>query len=316
MTGLISCLSGLNKSQKYGRILYCPSAFDIPSRWLRDLTSRGHGHYGGVMERRIFLAKALAASVSLVALGGCGGEASFKTYPRYRYRLTVEVDTPEGRRSGSSVIEVKDTADNQHVFGPMAIVRSDFQGEAVMVDLGKRGKLFALLCDEDNLDWASSGVAQFAERPSLADVRGLPDTGIDPTFDLFMQRVRALRGTFVVRRWRPLPSIGPKEPRSGYPLLVRFRDITQPASVEEVNPDDLAASFGSGVSLRRLVVTTTDDPVTSTLAKTLTWLGTGPDTALEGDPTPGVPIMNRPVSTEPLPLSQRLSNLDFRREKF
>ena len=27
--------------------------------------------------------------------------------PDYRYRLTVEVETPEGLRSGSSVIEVK-----------------------------------------------------------------------------------------------------------------------------------------------------------------------------------------------------------------
>ena len=43
----------------------------------------------------------------LLFLAGCGALASGpdKT-PDYRYRLTVEVDTPEGLHSGSSVIEV------------------------------------------------------------------------------------------------------------------------------------------------------------------------------------------------------------------
>lgn len=268
------------------------------------------------MERRVFLAKALAASVSLVALGACGGETSFKTYPSYRYRLTVEVDTPEGLRSGSSVIEVKNAADNQHVLGPMAIVRGDSRGEAVMVDLGKHGKLFALLCDTNKVDWAVDALEQFAKRPTNADVQGLPDTGINPKFDLFMQRVRALRGRFVVPRWLPFPRIGPKEPRSGYPLLVRFRDIAQPASVEEVNPDDLAASFGSGVSLRRLVVTTTDDPVTYSLVKTLPWLDRLPHGVLQDDPTPEIPRMKRPHNTGPLPLPQRLGRQRFIKEKF
>ncbi|MEP0393170.1 MAG: hypothetical protein ABJ205_00340 [Erythrobacter sp.] len=36
-------------------------------------------------------------------LGGCGAE---DVAPDYRYRLTVEVDTPEGLKTGSSVIEV------------------------------------------------------------------------------------------------------------------------------------------------------------------------------------------------------------------
>ena len=39
-------------------------------------------------------------------LGGCSLTESDKT-PDYRYRLTVEVDTPEGLKIGSSVIEVE-----------------------------------------------------------------------------------------------------------------------------------------------------------------------------------------------------------------
>ncbi len=33
------------------------------------------------------------------------------------------------------------------------------------------------------------------------------------------------------------------------PILVRFRDINDPTSVERVDPDNLAASFGPGVTL-------------------------------------------------------------------
>jgi hypothetical protein len=39
-------------------------------------------------------------------------------------------------------------------------------------------------------------------------------------------------------------------PREPYrPLLVTFADINDPASVQRVDPDDLAASFGPGYAL-------------------------------------------------------------------
>lgn len=42
--------------------------------------------------------------------------------------------------------------------------------------------------------------------------------------------------------------------RSAYPMLVNFGDLADPASVEEVDPDNLAANFGEGVALRRITV--------------------------------------------------------------
>jgi hypothetical protein len=44
-----------------------------------------------------------AACAALVLLAGCGGES----LPTYRYKLTVEVETPEGLRAGSAVREVE-----------------------------------------------------------------------------------------------------------------------------------------------------------------------------------------------------------------
>jgi len=51
--------------------------------------------------------------------------------------------------------------------------------------------------------------------------------------------------------------------RSAYPMLVTFGDLDDPASVERVDPDDLAAIFGEGVALKRITVQLTDDPVTT-----------------------------------------------------
>ena len=56
-------------------------------------------------------------------------------------------------------------------------------------------------------------------------------------------------------------------------MLVTFGDLSDPTSVEEIDPDDLAATFGEGVRLRRMTVQMTDDPVTSGIEQRLGWLG-------------------------------------------
>ena len=64
-----------------------------------------------------------------------------------------------------------------------------------------------------------------------------------------------------------------QDERSAYPMMVRFADESDPTSVALVDPDDLAASFGEGVSLRRITVELTDDPVTASIEDRLGWLG-------------------------------------------
>ena len=56
-------------------------------------------------------------------------------------------------------------------------------------------------------------------------------------------------------------------------MLVTFTDIADPATVREVSPDNLAASFGPGVSLRRITLGITKDRVTEgRVDKLLEWL--------------------------------------------
>ena len=71
----------------------------------------------------------------------------FLLFPNYtnRFRLTIEVQTPDGIRSGSSVIET--TFFKSGDWGPVEArgVRTQAKGEAIFVDLGHGKNLLAIL---------------------------------------------------------------------------------------------------------------------------------------------------------------------------
>jgi hypothetical protein len=58
-----------------------------------------------------------------------------------------------------------------------------------------------------------------------------------------------------------------------YPLLVTFGDISDPASVKRVDPDNLELAFGPGYALQSITLSITDEPVTTgKVEKVLGWL--------------------------------------------
>lgn len=77
---------------------------------------------------------------------------------------------------------------------------------------------------------------------------------------------------------RPAFELYPDE----FPLLVRFRDINNPATAEKVDPADLASSFGPGTRLRRVVVAVTDDDVTVSIERRFAWWENYLDRRLSG----------------------------------
>ena len=191
-----------------------------------------------------------------LAISAC---ASDDTAPDYRYRLTVEVETPEGLKTGSSVIEVKQRLVRAGSSPANMAVERRVRGEAVAVDLPGGRTLFALLRSDNNVDWASYVMQTFA-----------PHTDSE-TFAQQLDNMLLLEGEIVLPR--TFPPVGHLEERSAYPMLVTFGDLDDPTSVEEVDPDDLAATFGEDVSLKRITVQVTDDPVTSGIERRLGWLG-------------------------------------------
>ena len=64
-------------------------------------------------------------------------------------------------------------------------------------------------------------------------------------------------------------------------MLVTFDDPADPTSVKLVDADDLATTFGRGVSLKRITLQMTGDPVTTGIGKRLQWLSKYPEPSLD-----------------------------------
>ena len=177
----------------------------------------------------------------------------------YRYRMTVEVDTPAGPRSGSTVREIK------YVPNIPLLTASQFstrqRGEAVAVDLPGDETLFVLM-DTEGHETIRAGFGQGQE----TDVKKLLDqASADHQVHVYPSRA-ALRARNIA-----------------YPRMVRFRDLADPLSAEWIAPDDLAASFGPGTSLRRITLQIVNEPITNAIPRRLPWRKNFPKQMLSGD---------------------------------
>jgi len=56
------------------------------------------------------------------------------------------------------------------------------------------------------------------------------------------------------------------------PDLVTFADIDDPRSVIEVDPNNLQATLGQGVTWNEITLEMTDEPITTGIEKKLPWL--------------------------------------------
>ena len=194
----------------------------------------------------------LAAIGLALALAGCGDQWT------YRFKLTLDVEIDGQVRSGSGVIQVFE-AYNEHSLGGNVISRA-LRGEAVAVDLGPRGVLFATLKYQAR-DFDTLPRLAFKRAGLIPDNLKMPD-GLTYK-DMFKVQTEALQN---LRAKTAL--LVPQE----MPFLVRFRDPKNPMSVEEVQPGNLAATFGGGARLLRATIEMTDAPVTTGIDARLPWL--------------------------------------------
>ena len=220
------------------------------------------------------IALAIAAA-GLFVVGGC----DFRKAETYRYRITVEVETPQGLRSGSSVWE---TSAWQGTGIPDRGIRSRERGEAVAVDL-PGGTLFALLRGADmDVDYVSGVVPSHFRRH--------PEPGLQMGGDWAENRRS-------IAKAEPSFDLYPDE----YPLLVRFRDIADPTSVERADPGSLS-NLGTGFRVKRIRVDVTTDSAKPAIDDRLPWLKTHVG-ALKNPPR------NTPFDEHPF--ASRLNDGDF-----
>jgi hypothetical protein len=91
------------------------------------------------MDRRRLLA-AIVVSAGSMAVAGCS-----EWFPvSYRYRVTVEVETPWGLRTGSNVMEAS-VAKHSLRIGDSGGHRQTLRGEAVILDFPNGAVMFALI---------------------------------------------------------------------------------------------------------------------------------------------------------------------------
>ena len=154
-------------------------------------------------------------------------------------------------KSGSSVIEVQ----TKGIFSMQSSTGRTFQskvrGQAVAIDVAPGQTIFALLARPDNAD--------FAKSVAFAALKPVRDKGRNPN-----DYAGELTAMTQVTGSRELP-------RDRWPLFVRFRDIGDPKTIVDVDPDDLRTIDLLG-SVRRVTIAIVADPVTTGIEKRLPWL--------------------------------------------
>ncbi len=201
--------------------------------------SRGTSCHHLVIARRELLGIALCSA----ALIGCSGSPI-----QMRYRLAVELETPQGLRRGSSVVEVTKVEGSGI---PDTAVRSSFRGEAVALEL-PGGTLFALLSSMEDADYG-------ADLPTRVILPRTPKTVPRQSWRERVLLVQATKGVIDV-------------PERLWPMFVTFADIREPTSVRRVYPEIMAPEFGQGYRIRRVTIEMTDAEITVGIRRLLPWL--------------------------------------------
>ena len=138
--------------------------------------------------------------------------------PGHKYRLTVEVETPEGLKSAKGVMAVHPDR------GYSRSGHTTTKGDAVLVDLGGGKNLVALLAHRDN--------TVDLDGMNYVALRAYKAAGQNVSFNEMTRMTGAVPVTGAL-----------------IPILVSFTDLSNPATARTVPPDNLAAVLGQGFRL-------------------------------------------------------------------
>jgi len=222
-------------------------------------------------ERLSFISK-WAGLLGLLAVLVIGDQIRINR-PGHKYRLTVEVTTPDGIRTASGILAV--VPDRNYNRGG----RTTLRGEAVFVDLGPGKNLVALLAhqqgtklDLDDINYVAIRAygAGRGNRVSFSDITR--QTGIVP-----------VQGAVI-------------------PVLVSFGDVREPATARLVAADHADAVLGDGYAIRGLTAEVVPngfwpidfggvlgEPVTRGIEAKLPWLAAPGDQAATALKAAGLP---------------------------
>ncbi len=179
--------------------------------------------------------KKIGIIVILLAVGVLGFWLYF--FPTYSWhqKMTVEVEIDGQAYTGSSVVEMIVKGIREPMQLDNVARHLSMRGEAVAVELPHNQYVFALLTYNAYLTGK-------VFHDIVGGVVSQPEKGWAGVIG-DVQEVRALD-------------------QEDYPMLVTFTDINDPKTVKKVDPKNLAATFGTGVFLKRITLEITNKPVT------------------------------------------------------
>lgn len=188
-----------------------------------------------------------------VSLTGCG-EMGFNNW-RWHQKMTIEVEVDGKIYKGSSVTSVHwwpNFFTGGRGLGYGSAWLSKIEGEAVVVELPGKKYLFGLLSYAGNEHYTANLATRVMANESKRRVWG----------------EEAFQGVLSQKGKPPLAV-----QVENYPLFVTFKDIADPASVQKVNPYNLAEKFGEAVRLKNVLLEITDNSKSlSKVSKLLNWL--------------------------------------------
>jgi hypothetical protein len=199
----------------------------------------------------------------------CGYGAYSVLLPTYyiRYRLSLDVEVGGKVQTSSSVIEIsyQILPDGlAYAGGPGGAFHGFMHGAALTIDLGEKGLLFLLNTrPEACVPIAGNCRLSRPEGEALWTLPlvayGFPGEDLPSAMAKYLAQLRMKQGPIDV----PIESL---------PMFVRFRDLSSLQTVEEIDPRDLAATFGPDVRLVRARLELTRDPITPIPASWPKWL--------------------------------------------
>lgn len=202
----------------------------------------------------------LLIPIGAVLLIGMIAAYFYFAYPTnsFRYATIVSITTPEGLVMGDAVREIT-VRHSPSILPEAPPDHADYKGQAVFIDLGQQGNLFALMSDgRRGPDYAYSVVYDaFKAGSSVSEIDRLGS--------------KAMKGKQVFLT----PDM--------YPTFVHFKDLNDPSTIEIVYSlepdqrgykeiDNFQKIFGQGVYIHDIKLRITDEPVSWKLGRILEWL--------------------------------------------
>lgn len=202
-----------------------------------------------------------------ILVGGIALAWAEEKYPTYiyRYRLTVEIDTPDGVKSGSSVIQVT-TKKMPDYLRTIARVTTEVEGEATYIDLGD-GK-FAVVVLQHGI-WPKSNINDVLFTHAI--------------FNVDCEAIDRLKWVEKIAEMQSAEAILPPVLIPNIITFLDVKDVSTSRFLYEagyegrctknkvVIVDNFFEILGNNYTLRKATVELTSDPVTKDISKNISW---------------------------------------------